>query len=50
MKNEIKIGDSVKVGKTGKAARVMDIQGEVSQVEYKEGKRIAVVPTRWIRK
>lgn len=50
MRNEIKTGDNVKVGKTGKAARVMDVQGAVTQVEYKEGKRIAVVPTRWIRK
>lgn len=49
MKNEqiVKVG---KPGTPGKAARVMETKGAVTQVEYEEGKRIAVVPTRWIRK
>lgn len=48
MKNEIKTGDAVKVGKTGKKGEVMEVNGAVTQVRYNDGK-ISIVPTRWIR-
>ncbi len=49
MKNEhiVTVG---KPGMPGKPARILETAGAVTQVEYTDDKRRAVVPTRWIRK
>jgi hypothetical protein len=50
MKNENKKPCTVKVGNGFKAARIIEENGAVTQVEFAADKRIAVVPTRRIRK
>jgi hypothetical protein len=43
-----KTGDKVKIGKAGKKAEIMEINGAVAKVKYPDG-GISIVPARWIR-
>lgn len=49
MNQQPQSGDMCKVGKTGRKAEVIEVNGAVTQVAYNDGKT-AIVPTRWIRK
>ncbi len=43
-----KAGDKVKIGKAGKKAQIMEIDGAVAKVKYAD-ETISIVPARWIR-